>query len=87
MKYLLLLIVLALVLAWWSIGRRRRDGSSPGAPPASGTGRRGSARDTATAPTMIACAHCGVHLPQPEAMFDAAGRPFCSEAHRLAGPR
>jgi hypothetical protein len=28
-----------------------------------------------------------VHLQQADARFDAAGRPYCGEAHRLAGPR
>jgi len=36
---------------------------------------------------MLACAHCGVHLPQAEAQMDVAGRPYCGEAHRLLGPR
>lgn len=80
MKYLLLLLVVLLAVAWFSIGRRRRDGNPP-------AGGGGSARREPVAPTMVACAHCDVHLPQPDALFDAAGRPFCSEAHRLAGPR
>lgn len=33
------------------------------------------------------CAHCGVHLPVAEALHDIGGRVYCSEAHRLAGPR
>ena len=33
------------------------------------------------------CAHCGVHLPASEALHDIGGRVYCSEAHRLAGPR
>ena len=37
--------------------------------------------------TMVACAHCGVHLPRPEATYDADGRSYCGEPHRLAGPR
>jgi uncharacterized protein len=78
MKYLLLLLVVLAALAWLSIGRRRRNGTPP-------EGR--GARREPVAPTMIACAHCGVHLPQPDALFDAAGRPYCSDAHRLAGPR
>ena len=79
MKYLLVLLVV-LVVAWMLL--RRRDppavAPKPGAPgkPASGKPQ-----------PMLACAHCGIHLPQPEAQMDAAGRPFCSEAHRLAGPR
>jgi uncharacterized protein len=36
---------------------------------------------------MVACAHCGVHLPRPDALFDPAGRPYCGEPHRVAGPR
>jgi uncharacterized protein len=32
------------------------------------------------------CAHCGVHLPINEAVVDR-GNAYCSEAHRLAGPR
>jgi uncharacterized protein len=35
---------------------------------------------------MLACAHCGLHLPQAEACFDVAGRAYCSADHRLSGP-
>jgi len=35
---------------------------------------------------MVECAHCGLHLPQGEAVFDGA-TPYCGEPHRLAGPR
>jgi len=83
MKYLLVLIVVGVALAWLSIARRRDLGGRRDAPLARGDepARRGAP------PTMIACMHCGVHLPQPEALFDAGGRAYCSEAHRLAGPR
>jgi uncharacterized protein len=47
----------------------------------------GRANDAAQAAPMLACSHCGLHLPKTEAVFDAEGRPFCGEAHRLAGPR
>ncbi len=36
---------------------------------------------------MLACAHCGLHLPQADARMDLAGRPYCGDAHRLLGPR
>lgn len=36
---------------------------------------------------IVPCAHCGVHLPLAEALHDIGGRVYCSEAHRLAGPR
>jgi len=75
MKYLLVLIVV--LVGGWLLLRGRA------APPREGRGgRRRGAPDT-----MVACAHCGVHLPAGEALRDAAGRPFCSDAHRLAGPR
>ncbi|MEY4754386.1 MAG: hypothetical protein RJA44_2061 [Pseudomonadota bacterium] len=35
---------------------------------------------------MLACARCGVHLPAAEALCDVDGQPYCSAAHRDAGP-
>jgi uncharacterized protein len=80
-KYLLL----ALLIAWlvyaspWS---RSRKSSAPTAN-----------KPTPPAPPqpMVACAHCGVHLPaneaQPGPQTSGASIYFCSEGHRLAGPR
>lgn len=76
MKYLLVLIVVVVGL-WLMLRGRDRPTSE------SGRARRGRPASE----TMVTCAHCGVHLPRPEALTDAAGRPFCSDAHRLAGPR
>lgn len=33
---------------------------------------------------MVACARCGVHLPESEALEDA-GRRYCCEEHRRLG--
>ncbi len=82
MGKLLLLLALVGVAVWWLAGRRRdtpvpRDPVPPPPP----------AAPAAAPQAMIACAHCGVHLPQADTVADAAGRAFCSEAHRLAGPR
>lgn len=80
MKYVLLIVVVAFVL-WLMFGRSARQRS---------VARQAPPRTTTSAPgpaAMIACAHCGVHLPQPEAVFDPEGRPYCGEPHRLAGPR
>lgn len=75
-----LLIVVAVVvgLALWLLKGRRSS-----APPAR---REGNAADRKAA-TMVACAHCGLHLPKPDATFDAEGRSYCGEPHRVAGPR
>ncbi len=37
---------------------------------------------------IVACAHCGLRLPQAEALPAGDGRFFCGEAHRrVAGQR
>ena len=79
LKFLLLVVVLA-VAAWLVLGRRRKPPADP-APP-----RAPKAAPPAKPQAMLACAHCGVHLPQAEARMDVAGRPYCSDAHRLLGP-
>jgi len=81
MKFLVLLLVLLVAVAWLAIGRRRdRIDDTPPAP-------KPPAPPLAEPATMLACAHCGVHLPGSEALRDAGGRAYCSDAHRLAGPR
>ena len=77
-KILVLLLVIGVAL-WWLGGRRR-------SPPDAGSGRQAPSPKQAEPQPMLACVHCGVHLPRDEAFCDAAGRPFCSEAHRLKGP-
>lgn len=85
MKYLIVLLVVAVGLWLWTGGRKRgskeRQGPAAAAPPKPAPGPK------AAPVVMITCAHCGVHLPADDALRDAAGRGFCSEAHRLAGPR
>lgn len=71
MKYVLLLFVVFVVI-WWLRGAARRKPPADAPPPTA----RG-------AQPMITCAHCGIHLPQREAVSGADGA-YCSEAHRLA---
>jgi uncharacterized protein len=73
--------------AWWLIKRLRvgqagvgTDQAAPGAP----TPSESTSRDPLV---MARCAHCGMHLPQSEALLDDAQRSYCSAAHRTAGPR
>ena len=82
MSKLLLLLAVIGVAVWWLSGRR-----GPRPPPAGPTRPPPPASTPVEPQPMVACAHCGVHLPQDDTVADAAGRPFCSEAHRLAGPR
>lgn len=74
---LLAVVVLAVLLLSKARGRTRK-------PPQDGAKGAAPADEP---PKMVACAHCGVHLPQPDALIDAAGRHYCGEPHRLAGPR
>ena len=75
MKFVLL--VLAVLLLLWMVFGRSRGGhrgrsSGPASPPAQAEG-------------MVACAHCGIHLPRSEAV-QAGARTYCSVAHSEAGP-
>lgn len=83
MKYVLVLLVV-LVAGWLAFGRSRGRGSADGAGRPAAPQRQ--ARE-ATPQSMVACAHCGVHLPAADALVDAQARRYCSEAHRSAGPR
>jgi uncharacterized protein len=72
LRYLILALVVVIVV-WWLLGRSRK--------------RSVSDRASADKPVSFAvCAHCGVHLPMNEALLDGQ-RAYCSESHRLAGPR
>ena len=35
---------------------------------------------------MVQCSHCGVHIPESQAIYDGT-TPFCGEEHRRAGAR
>jgi len=68
MKILLFLVVV-FVLLWLLRGATSR--------------RRGGAPPPQAPQEMIACAHCGVHLPRDEAL-PGRGGVFCGDAHRTA---
>jgi uncharacterized protein len=72
LRVVLVLLVVAAIL-WW-LRSRARSRAFKGAPRAQ------------QPQAFTRCAHCGVHLPMSDAVTD--GRiAYCSEAHRLAGPR
>lgn len=47
---------------------------------------RGAPKPTEKIEQMVACAHCGVHVPESEGVRSEGGF-FCSEAHRRLGAR
>ncbi|MBA4112934.1 MAG: hypothetical protein C0492_06150 [Verminephrobacter sp.] len=69
MKYLVLLVVLVLGYAWWR-GQRRAESPPPRRP-----------TPAATPQDMVACAHCGVHLPRSEALTHGP-RTYCCAEHQ-----
>lgn len=81
MKYLLVLVVVVGVI--WMLLKRSRQNADERVPPNAG---RSPAPPSAVT-EMVACQHCGVHLPRAETVVDPQGRVFCSPAHRDAGPR
>lgn len=72
MKYLVLLVVLVVAFGMW---RSRREKSAPAAP---------AAAPRALPQNMLACAHCGVHIPQAEALMVGA-QAYCCAEHRQRG--
>lgn len=93
MKYLLVLVVV--VVGIWMLASRfrksgdARQGGSSAAPNDAATPAaqpRAGGADQATARPIVACRHCGVHLPADEAVYDGS-LPYCTPAHRQAGPR
>lgn len=80
LKYLLLAIVL--IWLFYSPALRGLRGRSAPRPPSPPT----SPPPTPKAESMVQCAHCGLHLPQGEALQDEQGRRYCSAGHLRAGP-
>ena len=76
MKYLLVIAVVAVFYLHW---KKQRQSLRPPTPPAKPT--------LAPPQPMVACAHCGLHLPQGDALIDTRQHPYCCEAHRQRGPR
>jgi uncharacterized protein len=75
MKYLVLLVVLIVAIGIW---RKRRDAEEDLPRPA--------ARKPLSLPQdMLACAHCGMHVPQSEALVQGP-HAYCCGEHQRRGP-
>lgn len=61
-------------------GPRREEGRDPAPERGQGPAPAGEIEQ------MVACAHCGVHVPESEGVT-SGGRFFCSEEHRRLGAR
>lgn len=75
MKYLVLLVVLVVAIGIWRSNRAAPKEAQPG-----------KARPPALPQDMVACAHCGVHVPRAEAQIQGEST-YCSLEHlRLGKP-
>ena len=84
-KLLVVLLVVVIGLWVWSARSRAGTRSDPARPNPNSEGR--SHEDAPTVPhRMVACAHCGLHLPSGDAVYDA-DTAYCSQRHQQAGPR
>lgn len=73
---LIRLLILALIV--WLIYRMvQRMLSKP---------RAGKPRSPELGTRMVRCAHCGIHIPENEALH-RDGQPYCCEEHRESGPQ
>lgn len=80
----MLLLLVAVLVFFWLLRRAlssRKSGGGPG----------NKATPGQPPPDLVACAHCGVHLPQNEAFASDIGAPgakrfFCTEEHLKLGP-
>jgi uncharacterized protein len=77
-KFIVLLVVVFLIV--WLV-RGGRPGRS--APPVNADKPDNPAVTPAMPDTIVACAHCGLHLPKADAL-PGRGGVFCGEAHRTA---
>ncbi|NTV10667.1 MAG: hypothetical protein HGA47_07815 [Zoogloea sp.] len=75
-----LLLLLLVIIGYLYLRRALRDAAGHGG------GRRADSPPAAEAERMVACAQCGVHVPESEAVFDGEV-PYCSIEHRRLGPR
>jgi uncharacterized protein len=85
MKLLLVLLVIVGAV-WWASARQRTRNKSLH------KNSHDPLRDAATpvdaaVTAMLVCAQCHVHLPATDAVFDKAGRAYCSLEHCASGPR
>jgi len=74
MKYLVLLVVLVIAIGIWR-SRRATDAAPSQAPQP----------PRALPQDMLACAHCGVHIPRSEALV-LGSQAYCCPEHRRLGP-
>lgn len=75
MKFLLVTAVI--LIAFWIWRNNRQDGHGSATPPA-------PPRPAGRPARMVACSHCGTHVPESEQLAGRNGVYCCAEHRRLA---
>lgn len=79
MKLILWLVLILVVL---HLLRKKKAGLAASLRAAASAAKSDGLADRGAGEIMLPCAHCGVHIPQSEAISVSPGLAFCSDAHR-----
>ena len=87
MKFGLWLLIAVAAFLWFNHAKRQRNKQGTQRTPPSAKvacGQSAAASDTSAAgEQVVACAHCGLHVPRSDAVTAADGvTVYCSQAHR-----
>ena len=85
MKYLLWALLLYLGWRWYLSKKAQADTAAQGDSADRAQTAQATPTPEAPSPTekMVACAHCGVHLPLSESVRGSGVLHYCSDEHRL----
>lgn len=76
MRWIIVALVVVFVMLWLLRDKRPREMRRSAPQPK---------QNAIGSEAMMQCAYCHVHIPESEAVHDAAGLGFCSEQHRRLG--
>ena len=94
MKWGLWLAIAVIAFLWFNHAKkqrlRNRDGHAAAkrasTSASSGTAPQAAPAEAPSIEHVVACAHCGLHVPLSDAVVTLEGTRFCSEAHRRLHP-
>ena len=81
MKFGLWLLIAVAAFLWFNHAKRQRLRQRP--PPAAKAAPAENPPENQASEQMVACAHCGLHVPRSDAVTTTDGAAvYCSQAHR-----
>ncbi|MEO0317901.1 MAG: hypothetical protein RL404_1578 [Pseudomonadota bacterium] len=82
MKYLIWAVILYFAWRWYLASKETASSDDDGRAAGPTSGAASAAAGEGAVEKMVACAHCGIHLPLSEALTGADHRHYCCEEHR-----